>query len=182
MTLNPVDLEELRRETRAQLDLTKTLLAELDALEFPVSRPVELVLELRRRLQLHEREILTAQLSTAATASGPAAALPLPPRAQLSDPSGPHDEEAFAVTVPLEVRGARIDPRTATCFRGYYGEDFGDQHQVSSGLVWAPPDFSDAVPDWAMRDAWTQLADDWDELLMAAWERSHPRRETDEQA
>jgi hypothetical protein len=64
MQTNPnYSLEELHRETLSLLDLAKNLLTELDALEFPVSRPVELALELRERLRRRKQEILNDQLT-----------------------------------------------------------------------------------------------------------------------
>jgi hypothetical protein len=83
---------------------------------------------------------------------------------------------------PLIARAQKIDPRTAVCFNGYYGEDFplGDegeiQRQVSRALVWS--DGVDSVPDWAMREAWTQFENHWECLRVAACER-HPNFKTE---
>jgi hypothetical protein len=72
----------------------------------------------------------------------------------------------------LIARAQEIDPRTAVCFDGYYGEDFplGDegelQRVVSAALVWS--DGFDCVPDWAVRDAWPQFAEEWARLQTVA--------------
>ena len=77
----------------------------------------------------------------------------------------------------LVERAQTINPRTAVCFNGHYGEDFrlGDggemQRQVSRALVWSDGD--DCIPDWAMREAWPELDQDWERLQVVAWER-HP--------
>jgi hypothetical protein len=81
---------------------------------------------------------------------------------------------------PLVVCAAQIDSRQAVCFNAHYGEDFdvGDgfvQRQVSSGLVWSNGE--DAVPDWAMQEAWSELRADWDRLQAAAWERDRRHSE-----
>jgi hypothetical protein len=78
----------------------------------------------------------------------------------------------------LARRAQKIDPRTAVCFDGYYGEEFplgdGDwQRQVSRTVVWS--DGYDSVPDWAMKDAWPEFSEEWEKLQVVAWERDSMR-------
>jgi hypothetical protein len=66
------------------------------------------------------------------------------------------------------------------CFKGHCGEDFEledgcIQRTLSSGLIWS--DGADAVPDWAMQEAWREFKRDWERLQSAAWERD--RRHTE---
>lgn len=81
---------------------------------------------------------------------------------------------AIETNDPLVVRAAKIDPKHAVCFNGHYGEDFGlgdgcIQRVLANGLIWS--DGEDAVPDWAMQEAWPELGQDWERLQAAAWER-----------
>ena len=171
ITNNP---EELRRELLAQLALVKQLIYALDDLDDTPSRPLEIALELHRRLAHHEWDVLTGLVAASVNPGR------IPVRTQ--QPTTPASEgrpvrlprNDWVISEPLEQRAAKIDPRTTGCFHGYYSEEFGDQNIVSSALVWLPPDRDDAVPDWAMRDAWPQFARGWDRLTLAAWDRCHP--------
>ena len=180
-------LEERRRETLDELDLVQELITELDDLsdvlrERVIARPLEFALELRDRLRQRECEIAIDQLvcATASHRSATSGETAAAPRARLTTAPVAPGPPPPAVTDPLEARAARIDPRTAICFNGYYAEDFGDGPQCSRALVWVSDEF-DTAPDWAMRDAWPELDPVWTGLLDAAWARCHPRA-TDEGA
>ena len=171
ITNNP---EELRRELLAQLALVKRLICALDDLDDTPSRPLELALELQQRLARNERDVLTGLVAASANDDRILVRTPQPttPTSAARPVWLPGDD--WVISEPLERRAAKIDPRTAGCFHGYYSEEFGDQNIVSSALVWLPPTRDDIVPDWAMRDAWPQFAHGWDRLMRAAWDRCHP--------
>ena len=173
--MNPIanNPEELRRELLAQLTLVKQLICALDDLDDTPSRPLELALELQQRLAHHEWDVLT-DLVAASANPGHVPVRTAQPATTSAARSVPVPGNDWVVSEPLEQRAAKINPRTAGCFHGYYSEEFGDQNVVSSALVWLPPARDDAVPDWAMRDAWPQFARGWDQLTQAAWDRCHP--------
>lgn len=152
-----IELEAMHRLTVEQLDLAGSLAAELDRLAAEVSRAASVAHDLRAGLALGVWEL------EAALGIGVAAA----------QEAG----ELLEVGESLEVRATRVDPRTAIAFNGYYGEDGGFERPLSKALVWATPAFDECVPDWALRSAWPQLAEEWDALLDQAWARCHPAAE-----
>ncbi len=176
MTMAHDRLEALRQGTLRQLRLTGELIAELDQVGRVDSRPLKLALELQHELTRCEQNLFFDARFPASSRANMTGGREQPQCAQLAteEPAPQTRLTPLALFVPLEVRAARIDPHTALCFNGYYGEDFGDQRVVTRALMWASPQLDDAVPDWAMRDAWSELAGDWGVLLAAAWGRSHP--------
>ena len=168
-------LEALHAETFTPLRLVRKLIAGLDRAGLPGSRPLELDLELRQELARCSQELFVEARVPALGCAGDKGAPEQPELAQAATDEGPARLKAppLAPFEPLEVRAVRIDPYSADCFNGYYSETFYDQDVISSALVWLMPGI-DVVPDWAMRDAWPQLAGQWDELLNAASERGHP--------
>jgi hypothetical protein len=176
MTMTHDRLKGLCQGTLPQLRLARELIAELDRIGLADSRPLKLALELQQELTCCEQDLFLAARLPASSRADMTGGREQPRCAPLAteEPAAQTRLTPLAPFVPLEVRAAGIDPHTTLCFNGYYGEDFGDQRVVTRALVWASPEFDDAVPDWAMRDAWPELAGEWDVLLAAAWGRSHP--------
>ena len=73
----------------------------------------------------------------------------------------------------LHERARQIDPRTGGCCNAFWGEWISaGQRTVGRALCWYPvPDQFDVVPDWAMRDAWPEHANSWEDLIQTAWDR-----------
>jgi hypothetical protein len=176
MTMAHDRLEGLCQGTLRQLRLARELIAELDGIGLADSRPLELALELQDELTRCEQDLFLAARVPVSSRVDMIGGREQPRCAQVAmeEAAAQTRLTPFALFVPLEVRAAGIDPHTALCFNGYYGEDFGDERVVTRALVWASPEFEDVVPDWAMRDAWPELAGDWDVFLASAWGRSHP--------
>lgn len=79
-------------------------------------------------------------------------------------------------------RAREIDPRTGGSCDAFWGEWISLwERPVNRALCWyALPDQLDILPDWAMRHAWPEYADSWDELLEKAVARHQLARCPDE--
>jgi hypothetical protein len=72
-----------------------------------------------------------------------------------------------------DILAARlIDPSTAHCVSGFWGEDFGDQRLVSRTFIWCDPVEGEVAPEAVMQDVWCEQLAEWDELRRRALART----------